>query len=293
MEIYRDTDGVATLQHPTTGPLTADIYRGDSVVSPNQPVTTTGDIHTTPIAWPLNTHDATLKIVWKNASASFSRVTYVEIVTPIVPLYVLDDIFDLTTPDEDKYDAERLVRRIIEVYTGQNFGFFTGTKVVQGNDTTELAMPTPLITFAAMNDYSFEYEPTSFVIRGEGWFLAQRPGGYYTIKDSPPDAILDMFNDGVIIAPTAIKKPDFCFRSDYKITGDWGYSFVPTGVQEAAKILINDYACQDAAYRDKYLHSMKSADWRFEFNQGAFDGTGNVKADQLLEPYRLDNIAVI
>lgn len=293
MEIYRDTDGTATLQHPTTDTLTADVYRGSTVISADQVVTTTGDIHTTPITWPHTAYDDTLKIIWKNADESFSRVTYVEVVTPIVPLYELDSIFDNNTPDEEKYDAERLVRRIIEVYTGQDFGKFTGVKNIQGNDTTELAMPTPLLSFTEMNDYSYQYEPTAFVIRGEGWFLGQKPGGYYTIKDAPPDEVLDQFNEGIIIVPSAIKKPDFCFNSVYTITGDWGYEYVPVPVVEAAKILLNDYACQDASYRDKYLHSIKSADWRFEFNQGAFDGTGNLKADQLLEPYRLDNISVI
>jgi hypothetical protein len=38
---------------------------------------------------------------------------------------------------------------------------------------------------------------------------------------------------------------------------------------------------------------MKAADWRIQFTQAAYDGTGNLKADQLLEPYKLSNLAVI
>jgi hypothetical protein len=290
MEIYRDTSGVATLEHPVTGTLTADVYRGDTVISGNQPVTTTGTMHTTPIDWNLTEYDDTLRVVWKKTD--FSRSTYVEVVTPIVPLSVLDAIMD-GVDTEDKYDAERVVRRIIEVYTGQSFGKYRGTKDINGNDSLQLVMPTPLISFTDMSDDNFAYEPAGFVIRGEGWFLAQKPGGWYTIKDAPPDEVLDEFNSGVIIAPGAVKKRDFYYTSVYTITGDWGYESIPVGVVQAAKILLNEYACQDSSYRDKYLTSMKSADWRIQFNQMAFDGTGNIKADQLLEAYKLTNMVVI
>lgn len=290
MEIYRDTSSVATLEHPVTGPLTADIYRGDTVISENQTVTTTGTTHTTPIDWNLTEYDDTLRVVWKKTD--FSRSTYVEVVTPIVPLSVLDSILeDVST--EDKYDAERVVRRVIEVYTGQDFGKHRGVKEITGNDSTQLAMPTPLIQFTSMSDDNFSYEPSGFIIRGGGWFLAQRPGGWYTIKDAPPEEVLDQFNSGVIVAPGAVRKYDFSYTSVYTIDGEWGYDSVPMGVVEAAKILISEYACQDSSYRDKYLTSMKSADWRIQFNQMAFDGTGNIKADQILEPYRLTNMVVI
>ena len=291
MEIYRDTSGVATLEHPVTGTLTADISRGSEVISANQAVTSNGSIHTTPIDWSLTEYDGTLTINWKKTG--FSRVTYEEVVTPIVPLSVLDAIMDGVEQD-DQYDAERIVRRIVEAYTGQSFGKFRGTKQVAGNDSTQLALPNPLISFTTMTDDNFNYDPAGFLIRGEGWFLAQTPGGWYTIKDAPPEDVLDQFSySGVIVAPGAVKKRDFSYTSVYAITGDWGYVSIPVGVVEAAKILLNEYACQDSSYRDKYLHSMKSADWRIEFNQMAFDGTGNLKADQLLEPYKLSNLVVI
>lgn len=290
MEIYRDTSGTAVLEHPVTGTLTADVYRGDTVISANQPVTTTDNKHTTPIDWGLTEYDDTLRVVWKKTD--FSRSTYVEVVTPIVPLSVLDAIMD-GVDTEDKYDAERIVRRIVEVYTGQSFGKYRGTKDVSGNDGKQLVLPTPLITFTDMTDDNFMYDPAGFVIRGEGWFLGQKPGGWYTIKDAPPDEVLDQFDTGVIVAPGAVKKRDFSYTSVYTITGDWGYESIPVGVVEAAKILLNEYACQDSSYRDKYLTSMKSADWRIQFNQMAFDGTGNIKADQLLDAYKLTNLVVI
>lgn len=289
MEIYRDTSDIATLEHPVSGPLTADIYRGDEVISANQTVTSSSGKHTTPIDWSLTEYDGQLKIVWKKTG--FSRVTYEEVVTPIIPLSELAEMLEDVTEDE-RYEAEAVVRRIIEVYTGQSFGKFRGTKVINGNDSTQLALPNPLLTFTEMSDDNFSYDISSFAIRGEGWFLGGKPGAYWSIKDAPPEDVLDDFN-GVIYAPGSIKKRDFSYTSVYTIVGDWGYESVPYPVLQAARMLISDYACQDASYRDKYLESMKAADWRIQFTQAAYDGTGNLKADQLLNPYKLSNLVVI
>ncbi len=290
MEIYRDTTSTVTLEHPVTGPLTADVYRGDEVISANQAVTSTAGKHTTTIDWNLTEYDGQLKIVWKKTG--FSRVTWVDVVTPIVPLSELEALLD-DVAESDRYDAEAVVRRIIEVYTGQSFGKFRGTKDIAGNDSTRLALPMPLLSFTEMTDSVLSYEPSSFRITGEGWFLGQAPGTWWTIKDAPPEEVLDQFSDGVIYAPGTIKKRDFSYTSVYTITGDWGYESVPYPVIQAAKMLISDYACQDSSYRDRYLESMKAADWRIQFTQAAYDGTGNLKADQLLEPYRLVNMVVI
>jgi hypothetical protein len=171
-------------------------------------------------------------------------------------------------------------------------GKFRGTTVIIRNDSTQLALPMPLITFTDMSDDMFTFDPASFAIRGEGWFLGGKPGAYWTIKDAPPEDVLDDFNN-VIYAPGVIKKRDFAYTSVYSITGDWGYESVPYPVVQAARLLISDYACQDSSYRDRYLESIKAADWRMQFTQAAYDGTGNLKADQLLNPYKLSNMVVI
>lgn len=290
MEIYRDNSGTAVLEHPVTGPLTADIMRGSEVISANQPVTSTSGKHTTNIGWALTEYDATLTVKWKKTD--FERKTYVEVVTPILPLSELAELLE-DVPLQDQYDAESVVRRIIFVYTGQSFGKFRGTNEVAGNDSTRLALPAPLLSFTDMSDGVLAYDPSGFRITGAGWFLGQAPGAWWTIKEAPPEEVLDQFSSGVIYAPGTVKKRDFSYTNIYTITGDWGYESVPTPVVQAAKLLISDYACQDASYRDKYLQSMKAADWRIQFTQAAYDGTGNLKADQLLEPYKLSNLVVI
>lgn len=300
MEIYRNEQANVDLEVPVVaigGTFDVTAYENDALLYTFPTVGAISGGYRVVLPFHLVQYDRSFEVRWSfdyvegSTTKTYNYVTEIDVATPIIPLSQLATILDDVT-EEQRREAEAIVRNIIQSYTGQTFGKFYGVKNVAGNDSTRLAMPTPLISFDSMTDVTFDYDPTAFRITGEGWFLGQIPGAYWTIKDSPPDEILDSFNN-VIVAPDSIKKNDFSFCSIYTINGVWGYESVPVKVIQAAKILINDYACQDATYRDRYLHSMKSADWRFEFNQGAFDGTGNVKADQLLEEYRLDNIAVI
>lgn len=98
----------------------------------------------------------------------------------------------------------------------------------------------------------------------------------------------EVFTGGVTVAPTASGGATK-WKSDYpfEITGDWGYERVPEPVREAARLLVNDYACSEQLYRDRYLESIKAADWRLQFSTRAWDHTGNARADHLLAEFVL------
>lgn len=300
MEVYRNEMANIDLSVPVyaiPGSLDVKAYNGTTLLHTFSAVTAIAGGYRVTLPFSLVVNDSSFSVVWKfnyvegASTKAYEHRQEVDVVTPIVPLSVLTALLDDVTAAE-RYEAEAVVRKIIEVYTGQTFGRFKGTHQVAGNDNTRLALPTPLISFTAMTDGTLDYEPSAFVITGSGWFLSQAPGAWWTIKDSPPEEVLDAFNN-VIYAPGVVKKRDFCWNSIYTITGDWGYESVPVPVVQAAKMLIDDYACQDSSYRDRYLESMKAADWRIQFTQAAYDGTGNLKADQLLNPYKLTNLVVI
>lgn len=99
---------------------------------------------------------------------------------------------------------------------------------------------------------------------------------------------------GITVAPGASGKATE-WKQDYpfEITGDWGYKTVPAPVKEAARLLVNDYACSESAYRDRYLESIKAADWRLQFSSRAWESTGNARADMLLSEFVMLDWAVI
>lgn len=79
----------------------------------------------------------------------------------------------------------------------------------------------------------------------------------------------------------------------FAIKGVWGYENVPNDVLTAADLLYNDYACADAAYRNRFINSMRAGNWRFDLRDDAFAGTGNLTADRLLDKYRIDSMVII
>jgi hypothetical protein len=301
MEIYRNEIANVDLIVPVfaiPGSFEVKAVAGTTVLHTFSTVTAIANGYRVTLPFSLVVNDSEFVIVWKfnylegSATKTYEQRQAIEVVTPYVSRAELAVLLDDVSEDE-RMEAEAIVRRIIDVYTGQSFGRFSGTIDVKGNDSTQLALPLPLLTLTEMSDDRLDYDINSFVIRGNGWFLGQTPGAWWTIKSAPPEEILDQFSSGVIYAPGAISKKDFAYTSYYTVKGDWGYDSVPVPVVQAAKMLISDYACQDSSYRDRYLESMKAADWRIQFTQGAYDGTGNLKADQLLEPYKLSNLAVI
>jgi hypothetical protein len=300
MEIYRNELANVDLMVPVyaiNGTFEVTAYEGESLLYTFPTVGTIPGGYRVTLPFSLVQTDRNFDVRWKfdytegSTVKTYSRATPVEVVTPIIPLNELAELLD-DVSDQERREAEAIVRNIVNVYTGQSFGKFHGTKQVNGTDGTELPLPNPLLSFTSIEDYQFDYVTSTFVIRGEGWFLAGAPGAYWEIKDAPPEEVLDTFNN-VIYAPGTVKKRDFEFCNTYTITGEWGYEDVPTQVVQAAKMLLSDYACQDSSYRDRYLESMKAADWRVQFTQAAYDGTGNLKADQLLNPYKLTNMVVI
>ena len=186
-----------------------------------------------------------------------------------------------TSSDEEIKAVEASVRHIINAHTGQSFGKHKDIKTVRGAGGNSLALPERLLSVNKINGIAM---PASFTLDADGWYITHQIYGipplradYYGIHES----------NGVIENPYGVKASQFLKDAKFVIDGTWGWDSVPEAVTEAAKLLINDYGSGDSMYRDRYLVSMTAADWRIQFNRGAFSKTGNVRADQLLGDYVL------
>ena len=56
---------------------------------------------------------------------------------------------------------------------------------------------------------------------------------------------------------------------------------------------MKDYFSKDKVWRDKYMKSISTFDWKFEYNAETYRGTGNVYVDQILLPYVINQMVVI
>lgn len=209
----------------------------------------------------------------------------VKISTPILPLDEVRSIlvtpgFMQTITDADVKEIERATRYIIQSNTGQDFGHYDEVRSVHagtGQGTVEL--PGRLLTARKLGSVTLT---TELLTTPSKRFLYRAPSSPYADWDGSP-----IIENGAIYNP---RSDSYVARRHWNhgyttITGEWGWNTVPEDVQEAAKLLINDYACQESAYRDRYLGVMKAADWEVNFRTGAWAMTGNARADQLLKKY--------
>lgn len=237
--------------------------------------------------------EAKVDVAWTlgiPGSGSFIKTESYNVITPYLTMRELRK----TAPnldDEELVELESLVRHIIDAHTGQFFGKFTGEVVVPGDGNKSLKLPNRLLTLETVSTPEYTYNPYAYSIVSDGWYLQQNSASLMTIKQMPPDTSLDY--GPIITTPYTAYYSGFRPGTKYLIQGTWGWESVPEPVKKAARLLVDDYACSDVAYRDKYLTMMKTSDWVLQFSSASWEYTGNVRADHLLAPYVLLDWAVV
>lgn len=211
------------------------------------------------------------------------KTEQLNIVTPYLPLGTL-----LTMPELEGLETfalrkmERLVAGIIDVFTNQTFSRENDRSLtVIGQDSDNLALPKPIIELKDIEllDGGTGIEPYSLL--------------EYTTFDKDSPWILRRRRDVFVprkLTPTA-RYAFFKYPMMYLVTGDWGWEYVPADVSRAAEILVKDYFCEDAKYREKYIANIRAGDWRMEFKVTGDETTGSANADMLLTGYR--NVAAV
>jgi len=296
MEIYRNELAEVTLKvpvTPSTGTIDVTAVDGSTVLHTFPTVTAISGGYKVTLPFSLVNKDSEFVVKWRfnysegGVSKLYTHDTPVKVVTPYVTL----DEIHAAIPDINAYAtnaeitrAERRVRGVIENHTGQKFGRFVGKRQVIGAGDIQLKLPERLVSVTTLTGAGVIPNMAFYAVRGDGWYVGvsnPTPEGDYVFENviRDPDSVWNYrgFRDNIV----------------YTIDGVWGYDEVPSGVKEAALILIEEALCPQTVYRDRYLKAISGDGWRYEFTPGAYVGTGSVVADQLLEQYRRTTMTVI
>jgi hypothetical protein len=316
MEIYVETPREVTIPLPLGfTSVTYTVTKSGTTSAPANPAsqTTTSVNVKIPYAQTIAEGEGIINVSFTMDSIQYTGATAKQVpfnvVTPYLTMTqaraILED--DMLTDDE-VMEVEQAVRYIINAHCGQSFGKRTKDVIVVGAGETALSLPERLMEITGLKILSAVLNPSATWIVADGWYLKKRyydatssientsvywdSQGVYDEGSFPGEAphglglTPDRFGHGQIIsAPGSFSGTKWKDDYPFTISGTWGYPVVPPAVVEAAKLLLNDYACSEQMYRDRYLDSIKSADWRLQYNDKAFLQTGNVRADQLLENY--------
>jgi hypothetical protein len=83
---------------------------------------------------------------------------------------------------------------------------------------------------------------------------------------------------------------DFPRGYDYIFILDAGYKTVPSDVEYATTLLIEDLKCGKLDYYKRYVTSYNTDQYKIEFDKRVLEGTGNMIVDKILDKYLKDII---
>lgn len=171
---------------------------------------------------------------------------------------------------------ERIVSAVIESITGQKFHLRKGRVIAKAYGGKALMMPERIVS---LDDRYIGHSRVE--VRSDGWVVR---------AVQPTNEGTTYLNTSPIYDPYTY--PSFR-EEEYSLTGEFGYASVPETIKLAAMILAQDYGCHESAWRDRYIETMKNANWGVTYNEGAFAGTGNVKVDRILESYTINRMVLV
>lgn len=184
--------------------------------------------------------------------------------------------------------AEKYARKLIEQHTGQKFYLYDDLYVVYGYDSDILPVPAKINELHEL--YSNDVLLLDTINEIDNWnYPVEISESGYGIKINRAGLMDNTVYTANGMVPPSIHDYSGVFRSgvSYKVQGRFGWDRVPDNVELAAIELMKDYFSKDTMWRNKYVKTISTFDWDFEYTGDAYTGTGNAYADNLLADYVL------
>ena len=246
-------------------------------------------------------YNRVLKVTWSyelNGHSSYGESFY-EVYTPYVAISDIIDYHNLgTRPSDPNYRtyeeivaSEGIARSLIDVYTYQSFQKKTGYQEIvgMGGDALELTERMTRVKKVYENGslvIDYTADPV-YNIFGSDVEITQTNRALRIVPDNRA------ISYDTLVSPVTLYYGRFRNGYLYRIEGDFGWEYVPMDIQRCAIMLAGDYLAKDSQWRNKYLKKLNMAELSFEMHNGAFNGTGNLTVDTILDNYKDIGITVI
>lgn len=187
-------------------------------------------------------------------------------------------------------EYEAIARMVINNIIGFEFSFRLGTVPVNGNGTDFLNFDNRLhsiIRLYCNNEKVWDFDPVWLTTNDPGFTPTPVLHGY---------SLVAMPDDAVNMAEfpqtweTRYGTPFFKNNYDYAVYGEWGWPVVPEDIRKATLLIVNDIACGNTRYQNKYIDSFSNGINRIDHFKEAIKGTGNLMVDQILSKYVTESI---
>lgn len=217
------------------------------------------------------------------AGVQYEQSQYINVYTPYL---TSSEFFDLYPELEDAFANNfeifnKRVRNIINTFCGQSFDFYQDLSIsINGNGYANMRLPLPISVMTGVvqdpdtSDSFVLYSDTVANIEKvkQGYGFDSTWNIRFKKSSTPENTfILGKFN----------------VDSVYKVTGDYGWRYVPDNIKQAAQLLIADIMNNDSEYRNHGIYRADMDALSLYMDKNFYESTGNIEADILLMDYTL------
>lgn len=227
------------------------------------------------------------------ASGARKEISFASLMRPYATptrIRELADISDTITDDQLR-KLERRARLTINSYLGFNFNKENRDITVYGNNTDILNLPEKIYRVDSIyEDDLLVYE------RNNSTYQLDFPIEIGTSNNRIKIVNSSLENKETLEFPKfSVFHYDGVFKKDYayKINGVWGWEYVPSEVEQAAALLVEDYLCNDFNIRNKNIAELSNDSYDLKYGKDFATGTGNLTVDNLLSIHKQPRYMVI
>jgi hypothetical protein len=240
-------------------------------------------------------YDRNIKIefVSTNQGSATAEIKQYSLVRPYATISRIKELIDVPAgiSDEKLKVLERRARLSLNSFIGYSFYKEKRDLTVYGNNTDVLTLPENLLEINEIHEddilvykkdsvtYQFDY-PIEVADSGKRIKIVNQDPEGKEIAEFPIFSVFTFRNT---------------FKKDcaYKISGIFGWEYIPADIEEASALLVNDYLCNDFNIRNKNISQLSNDSYDIKYGADSATGTGNLLVDNLIAHYKESRYLVI
>lgn len=208
-------------------------------------------------------------------------IVYVDTVTSKRPYASVSNILSNISKTISSTQAamyERIARELINSIVGFEFDFKRKRLYLTGNGTDLLTTDERIAKVFSVKENNVliwsENDPDAFTNWDNNYTIVRQYVGEQNRAE------YSLFSYG----------GEFRWQHDYEIDAEVGWQVVPQDIEDATIMLVDDIACGNNRYANKYIDSYTSGEVKVDYFREVTKGTGNLLVDNILSKYVVESI---
>lgn len=246
-------------------------------------------------------YDRKVKIVTTSSfvSSSTTQTNFFEINRPFATLNKLREDIEFPTPVSDRklITEERRVRTYIQSEVLENFYRENKIVVAYGEDSDVLYLDKRILVIDEIYEedvlvYTSSADPfsASYVSESDVDKYAVRAIGATSDENNIIDANYQVSAGDRVFEHTGVYLITYgsLFKKNtrYTVKGVFGWDIVPSEIEMATVMMVEDRFCKDISIRNKNIKKLQNDSYTIEYADGFQEGSGNILADHIIQKYK-------